>query len=276
MRSLLAFIALPGLVAYAVPALLAAWLPRSSGIAPAGLVPFVIGTTALLWCTVAFHRRGRGTLAPWAPPRHLVTSGLYAGSRNPMYLAVLLVLVGWAFMLRSGWHAAYAVAVALAFHLRVVLGEEPWQARAFAADWPAYRAAVPRWLPPLRRWPWALWLGAGLLLGAGFWLLSPALLGHAEPWDAGAPVWTLSWPVIGALGAAAHHWRGAWLPVGYALGQVAAMVRPPWLSEFGALGALFIGAGLAVALAVTLALLGALALWRRHRAAASSIGGGGN
>jgi protein-S-isoprenylcysteine O-methyltransferase Ste14 len=40
----------------------------------------------------------------------------------------------------------YAAAVVLAFHIRTILGEEPWLARTFGADWETYRARVPRWL----------------------------------------------------------------------------------------------------------------------------------
>ena len=63
-----------------------------------------------------------------------------------MYVAVLLVLVGWATAFRSRALAIYAVAVGIAFHLRVVLAEEPTLARMFPAEWQAYRAKVPRWL----------------------------------------------------------------------------------------------------------------------------------
>jgi len=264
MQSLIAFIALPGVVAFALPALLAA-MATSRGTSWVGLVPATLGVAALAWCVVEFHRRGRGTLAPWAPPRRLVTTGLYARSRNPMYLSVLFVLAGWALGLRSVPHAVYAAAVALAFQLRVVIGEEPRLAVVFGAEWSAYRAEVPRWLPPLRLWPAWLWFAVGALLGAALWLFSPAWLGHAEPWDAQAPVWSLSWLGIGALGAAGRHPRGLLLPLGYACGQVAAMLPGLVRSEFGVLGLAFMGAGLLVALAVTLALLGALALWRRLR-----------
>jgi protein-S-isoprenylcysteine O-methyltransferase Ste14 len=269
MRSLLAFIALPGVVAYALP-LLWAWhrpTPRAHwlGLSPLllGGMVVVVGSVLLAACTLEFHRRGHGALAPWAPPRRLVTSGLYARSRNPMGLAVLLVLAGWFLAFRSGALALYAAAVALAFHLRVVLTEEPRQSRVFAAEWTAYLAKVPRWLPPLRQWPWWLWLGAGWLFGASLWALSPALLGSDEPWDSDVPVWNASWPVLGAFAAAARHWRGLWLPIGYALAQAALTIRALWASEFGPLGWMFLGLGLGGALAVALALLGVLALWRR-------------
>lgn len=262
--SVLAFVALPGVVAYGVPAALAS-LAGTGTLAWLGGAPFAGGTGLLLWCAREFHRRGHGTLAPWSPPRELVAGGVYRCSRNPMYLAVLLVLLGWAWALRSGVHAAYAAVVALGFHLRVVLGEEPLLARSFGARWSAYQAAVPRWLPPAGRWPWTLWLLAGCLLGASLWLLSPALLGTREPWDSPWPLWSTSWPMVGILGARAGHPRGLCLALGHALGQCAA-IGPTLLSgEFGALGALFIAAGLATAAAVTVAMLLLAAAWRRWR-----------
>ena len=105
----------------------------------------VLGTGLLLWCVRDFYVAGRGTLAPWAPPKHLVTVGLYRVSRNPMYVAVVLVLIGWAVAFRSRGLAVYAAGVAVAFHVRVLTYEEPWLARTFGAEWMAYRARVPRW-----------------------------------------------------------------------------------------------------------------------------------
>jgi protein-S-isoprenylcysteine O-methyltransferase Ste14 len=99
----------------------------------------------LLWCVGAFYFDGRGTLAPWDPPRSLVVTGVYRLSRNPMYVAVVLVLWGWALGFRSPSLAIYALVVMVAFHLRVVLGEEPWLARKHGARWVQYKAHVPRW-----------------------------------------------------------------------------------------------------------------------------------
>jgi protein-S-isoprenylcysteine O-methyltransferase Ste14 len=93
-----------------------------------------------------FYVAGGGTLAPWAPPRRLVVVGLYRVSRNPMYVAVVVILCGWALGFRTWASWLYVLAVAIAFHLRVVLGEEPWLARTYGEQWAAYRARVPRWL----------------------------------------------------------------------------------------------------------------------------------
>lgn len=144
-RALLAFIALPGIVAFVVPAV---WLLNSGRtrlVHPLGLVPLALGLVGLLWCVRDFFVSGRGTLAPWAPPTHLVIVGLYRYSRNPMYVSVAMMLVGWAIAFGSGALLVYALAVVVAFHLRVVLGEEPWLARTHGPQWAQYATCVPRW-----------------------------------------------------------------------------------------------------------------------------------
>ena len=100
----------------------------------------------MLWCVREFYVAGRGTFAPWAPPQKLVVTGLYRYSRNPIYIAVGLVLCGWALGFHSRALTVYALVVILAFHVRVVLGEEPWLARTHGEKWVQYKARVPRWL----------------------------------------------------------------------------------------------------------------------------------
>jgi protein-S-isoprenylcysteine O-methyltransferase Ste14 len=63
-----------------------------------------------------------------------------------MYVAVAVMLVGWALSFMSAPLATYALIVIVAFHLRVVFGEEPWLASTHGAQWEEYRARVPRWL----------------------------------------------------------------------------------------------------------------------------------
>jgi protein-S-isoprenylcysteine O-methyltransferase Ste14 len=144
-RALVAFLALPGIVAFAVPLL---WLApsRPRHFDALGLLPLTVGIGALLWTVRDFYVAGRGTLAPWSPPRELVVIGLYRFSRNPMYVAVLLVLSGWAVGFHSVALGLYALAVGIAFHLRVVLGEEPWLERTHGDKWTRYKREVPRWL----------------------------------------------------------------------------------------------------------------------------------
>lgn len=141
-RAVVAFLALPVTVAFVVPWLLR---PEQSPL-PGGVPVLALGVMLLLWCVREFYVSGRGTLAPWDPPTHLVTSGPYRFSRNPMYVAVLLILCGWALVFPSRALSVYAGFVALAFHLRIVFHEEPWLARKHGAAWLAYRASAPRWI----------------------------------------------------------------------------------------------------------------------------------
>lgn len=142
-RSLLSFVALPGVVAFVVPLFLIA--RRENGSHPAAVVPLGTGLLVLLWCVRDFYVRGRGTLAPWDPPQRLVTAGLYGYSRNPMYLGVLLLLFGWAVAFATRGHLTYAAVMVVVFHLRVVFFEEPWLADTHGAEWTRYRTQVNRW-----------------------------------------------------------------------------------------------------------------------------------
>jgi protein-S-isoprenylcysteine O-methyltransferase Ste14 len=144
-RALLAFLALPGVFAFALPLI---WILRTGpphAVQLWGLAPLFVGIVGLLWCVRDFYVAGSGTLAPWSPPKRLVVVGLYRYSRNPMYLSVISILLGWAACFGSLALLIYALVVGAAFHLRVVLGEEPWLARVHAEQWHEYRARVPRW-----------------------------------------------------------------------------------------------------------------------------------
>jgi protein-S-isoprenylcysteine O-methyltransferase Ste14 len=147
-HALAAFLVFPGTVAFLIP-----WLLRPTGAPPhpAGLASLALGTALLLWCVRDFYVAGRGSLAPWAPPEQLVVVGLYRLTRNPMYIAVVLILLGWALAFSSPGLWIYTGGMAIAFHVRVVFFEEPWLARRYGAEWAAYQATVPRWLFSRRR-----------------------------------------------------------------------------------------------------------------------------
>ncbi len=146
-RATISFLVQPAVVAGLVPALIV----RHAAPAPTGWLPgaalLAAGGTLLLWCVRDFFVSGRGTLAPWDPPVHLVVVGLYRYVRNPMYLAVLTILAGWSLLYASGWMAIYLAGLAAGFHLRVLRHEEPWLQRQFGAEWTAYRTSVSRWWP---------------------------------------------------------------------------------------------------------------------------------
>ena len=145
-----------------VPGAIGGWIPFliAGGAEPVrawtahwvlGLMLVVIGWSILLWCTFEFVQRGRGTPSPQSAPTQLVTSGLFRFVRTPMYVGVVTAIAGIALAKRSLGAAIYCTAVALAFHLRVVLYEEPRLRREFGASFDEYRRKVPRWLPRLSR-----------------------------------------------------------------------------------------------------------------------------
>jgi protein-S-isoprenylcysteine O-methyltransferase Ste14 len=144
--AIVAFLAMPGIVAFAVPLALAQLTPHPGGFARAAFLELGLGAVILLFCVRQFYLDGRGTLAPWSPPVTLVRNGLYKWSRNPMYIGVLLIVSGWALGFQSSAIWIYVAALAIGFHLRVVLGEEPSLARAHGDEWMAYRKRVPRWI----------------------------------------------------------------------------------------------------------------------------------
>jgi len=152
-RHLAAILALPGVVTLLVPALLAPW---GDGLAPAplaaaGVLLVAAGVALIGWTVALFAAVGRGTLAPWDPTRRLVVRGPYRHVRNPMISGVLAVLLGEAALFASPalliWFAVVLAVNAVYFPLV----EEPGLRRRFGADYERYRAAVPRWLPRLRR-----------------------------------------------------------------------------------------------------------------------------
>lgn len=150
LRATFAFLALPTLVAGVIPALMAVGTPIARKMIVPGSALLTVGAVVLLWCVRDLLVSGRGTLAPWDPPKHLVVEGLYRFTRNPMYVAVLTIVFGWAVLFHSAWLLLYTVALAVRFILRVRWHEEPWLQRHFGPEWEAYARRTGRWLPRLR------------------------------------------------------------------------------------------------------------------------------
>jgi protein-S-isoprenylcysteine O-methyltransferase Ste14 len=149
-RAVLAFLALPAMVAGVVPWIL---LPFDGMRRPGSVLGwpvFLLGLAVLLWTVRDFYVIGKGTLAPWDAPRALVVLGLYRFTRNPMYIGVLCVVAGLSLLTGSLLLAAYSAFLAVSFHIRVVVYEERVLARDFPEEWTAYSGRVNRWLPVRR------------------------------------------------------------------------------------------------------------------------------
>ena len=152
LRSLFFTVLLPGTVTVLVPWRIvsrerAASLGDLGALQYAALIPITFGIAILLRCIWEFASKGRGTLAPIDPPRHLVVTGLYRYVRNPMYLGVLTVLLGEAALFQSLRLLEYAAVVFVIVNLFVMLYEEPALRRRFGDSYGRYCRAVHRWIP---------------------------------------------------------------------------------------------------------------------------------
>jgi protein-S-isoprenylcysteine O-methyltransferase Ste14 len=141
-----------GLVLIYVPARLLSWSgmvrPVAIGVPHlAGMGIGAAGAALALWCIFTFALVGRGTPAPFEPPRRLVIQGPYRFVRNPMYLGAGLALAGAALFYESLLLLGYTGLFFLTTHLFVVWYEEPTLRRTFGPAYAAYCGRVRRWWP---------------------------------------------------------------------------------------------------------------------------------
>jgi protein-S-isoprenylcysteine O-methyltransferase Ste14 len=112
-----------------------------------GLFPITLGAVFAFWVVLYFALVGKGTPAPFDPPKQLVVGSLFRYTRNPMYLGAVLVLFGEAVFFESMAILLYAVFMWVFFHLFVVYYEEPKLKETFGEAYRKYLETVPRWLP---------------------------------------------------------------------------------------------------------------------------------
>ena len=149
-------ILVPGAVVVIVPYLI---LRKSGmldwpGISSTGILVGIFGVVfagLALYCAWEFVVYGHGTPAPIDPPKVLVTQGLYRFNRNPMYVGIIGVILSEALFFGSMSLIVYAVILWFAFHLFVVVYEEPHLRSKFGKAYQEYCLKVPRWGVALRQ-----------------------------------------------------------------------------------------------------------------------------
>jgi protein-S-isoprenylcysteine O-methyltransferase Ste14 len=150
--SLLFLFVAPGTVAFYIPLAFFRTGPQieTGWLAYLAFPLWAAGGMILLWCFWDFTFKGRGTPAPIDPPKELVATGFYRYVRNPMYVGILLILIGHFLWFKAISLIIYATIVFLGFHLFVTLYEEPTLKRKFGDSYEEYLRRVPRWIPRLR------------------------------------------------------------------------------------------------------------------------------
>jgi len=150
-KNLLFTVVVPGTFGVYIPmAILRSTGAQAGGVGLFWFLGFALlmcGSLIYLICVMEFAVRGRATPAPIDAPRRLVVTGLYRYVRNPMYVGVLAVVMGWTCLARSLELLGYAALLALVFHAFIRLYEEPTLRRNFGEEYERYCASVGRWLP---------------------------------------------------------------------------------------------------------------------------------
>jgi len=150
LKNLVFTLLIPATAAVYIPWLIAGERDIASGALAAVAFPLLLAGSAIyLWCVWDFAVFGRGTPAPIDAPKRLVVRGLYRYARNPMYIGVLTVILGWAVLFEAPSLLLYAFALGAGFHLFVVLYEEPHLRKIFGDEYVRYCSRVGRWLPML-------------------------------------------------------------------------------------------------------------------------------
>lgn len=117
-----------------------------------GVFLIVAGMPVLVDAFVRFALEGLGTPAPIAPPRQLVVTGYFRYVRNPIFVALVAMILGQGLLMGDWRLVAYGALLWLAFHAQVVMYEEPTLAEMFGSDYETFRKGVPRWIPRITPW----------------------------------------------------------------------------------------------------------------------------
>jgi protein-S-isoprenylcysteine O-methyltransferase Ste14 len=152
LKTLIFTVLVPGTVAVYVPYRMrrSGWPSEISALGILGVLMFGCGALIYLSCAWHFAWTGRGTPAPIDPPKVLIVRGLNRYVRNPMYIGVLMMILGQAAFFGSTHVLYYAAFFLLVVNLFVLLYEEPHLRKQFGASYEEYLRTVPRWVPKLR------------------------------------------------------------------------------------------------------------------------------
>lgn len=150
------FLGAPGVVAGVILWMLTDRYGTSFSALPgATLVSMLLigaGLAVLIHAFIRFVAEGRGTPAPVAPTEKLVVGGIYRHVRNPMYVAVIAIILGQALLFGAWTLLVYAAIAAATMATFVRVYEEPALTDRYGAEYDAYRRNVPGWLPRLTPW----------------------------------------------------------------------------------------------------------------------------
>ena len=116
-----------------------------------GLIVLLGGMLLSGWSMGLFYKIGKGTLAPWAAPKHLVVQGPYKFVRNPMIIGVILILLAEALLLNTRYIFYWAVVFFILNNIYFHYFEEKQLKKTFGKEYLDYKKQVPMWLPKFNK-----------------------------------------------------------------------------------------------------------------------------
>jgi protein-S-isoprenylcysteine O-methyltransferase Ste14 len=121
------------------------WFGSAWGWTPIGAVMAVLGLGLGAAGFLAFRRAGT-PVDPTARAEALATAGIYAWTRNPMYLGMTIAFIGFGLAFASEWLTILSLLMPLALQKLAVEREERHLEKRFGDAWRAYAARVRRWI----------------------------------------------------------------------------------------------------------------------------------
>lgn len=119
-------------------------IPRLAGEGLGSL--FIIAAIVILQMSIGTFAEGGETLRPATPSRQLFTKGVYAYSRNPIYLAMMLLGIGLGLATLNVWTIVMTLVAGLVIFQFVIKPEERYLDDRFGEEYEAYKKSVRRWL----------------------------------------------------------------------------------------------------------------------------------
>lgn len=110
-----------------------------------GVFLIISGLAAIITAKVRMQR-AKTNIEPWKPTTAIITDGIYSYTRNPVYIAMVVIFLGVELIFNSLWFAPFLVLVLLAVHYGVILREERYLENKFGEEYLSYKRSVRRWI----------------------------------------------------------------------------------------------------------------------------------
>jgi protein-S-isoprenylcysteine O-methyltransferase Ste14 len=114
-------------------------------IIPVGAALIIMGAVLIILARREMAQQGQPT-DPGHPTSHVVTTGVFSVSRNPLYLGAVCFLTGIALVVNLPWVLVLLIPALITCHYILIAPEERYLTARFGEDYRTYAASVHRWI----------------------------------------------------------------------------------------------------------------------------------